>query len=511
MRRIPLLLALAPLACRTETKVPAPTGGPALPPGLAIARLRDYETVRVSSSDSTGGNGDARRIEPGEELELARFEGPGCITHLWFTIAMNEEGYLKKLVLRAWWDGEDTPSIEAPVGDFFGLGHGGDKRYFHSSAFFAVAPQLGLNCFLPMPFAKSARLTVRNEGKTRCHAFYFYVDAARLPSLPEDAAYLHAQYRQQYPCKPGEDYVFAEASGRGHLLGVHLAVEQTAHGWWGEGDDRITIDGNESGRLLGTGTEDYFCGAWNFRAVFSSPYLGSPRLEEDRRGCRHAVYRFHATDPIPFRTSLRYACEHGHGNDRSDNWSSAAFWYQVEPHAPFPPLPPAEERLFGNVPPLFVERTPEGGSLVEGESLLQGASATSGALSEQTLAGPPGVNWSGESHLWWRPERSGERLTIPFQVATAGTFDLSAFFTVASDYGKVAIHLDERVVLPSWDGYARDVGRSEKTSLGRLELAAGKHALVVEVVGKDEKSTAYLFGLDCLVFSPAPTSQEPRR
>ncbi len=487
-------------------RLPAPD----YPPGLGLARLRDYETVRASSSDPSGGNADARRIEPGEEIELARFEGPGCITHLWFTIAMNEEGYLKKLVLRAWWDGEESPSIEAPIGDFFGLGHGGDKRTFYSSAFFAVAPQLGLNCFLPMPFAESARLTVRNEGKTRCNAFYFYVDAARMGAFPEETAYLHAQYRQRFPCKLGEDYVFAEAAGRGHLLGVHLAVEQTAHGWWGEGDDRILVDGNEAGALLGTGTEDYFCGAWNFRDVFSSPYLGSPRLEEERRGCRHAVYRFHATDPIPFRSSLRYACEHGHGNDRSDNWSSVAFWYQTEPHLPFPPLPPAEERLFGAVPPPFVEPTPEGGAVIEGESLLPGARATAGGIAEQTLVGPPGRNWSGEGHLWWTPARSGERLTLPFQVPTAGTYDLAAYFTLADDYGKVAVHLDEGVVLPSWDGHSRNLIRSEKVSLGRRDLAAGRHALVVEAVGKNERSAGYMFGLDCLALSPASAPPAPR-
>jgi D-arabinan exo alpha-(1,3)/(1,5)-arabinofuranosidase (non-reducing end) len=511
MRRAPLLLLLllAPLACRTEPPLEMRLPAPDYPPGLGLALLRDYETVRASSSDPSGGNADARRIEPGEEIELARFEGPGCITHLWFTIAMNEEAYLKKLVLRAWWDGEASPSIEAPIGDFFGLGHGGDKRTFYSSAFFAVAPQLGLNCFLPMPFAESARLTVRNEGKTRCNAFYFYVDAARMGAFPEETGYLHAQYRQRFPCKLGEDYVFAEAGGRGHLLGVHLAVEQTAHGWWGEGDDRILVDGNEAGALLGTGTEDYFCGAWNFRAVFSSPYLGSPRLEEEKRGCRHAVYRFHATDPIPFRSSLRYACEHGHGNDRSDNWSSVAFWYQTEPHLPFPPLPPAEERLFGAVPPPFVEPTPEGGAVIEGESLLPGARATAGGIAEQTLVGPPGRNWSGEGHLWWTPARSGERLTLPFQVPTAGTYDLAAYFTLSDDYGKAAVHLDEGVVLPSWDGHSRNLIRSEKVSLGRRDLAAGRHALVVEVVGKNERSTGYMFGLDCLVLSPA--SPEPRR
>ncbi|MDZ7372682.1 MAG: DUF2961 domain-containing protein [candidate division KSB1 bacterium] len=334
-------------------------------PSLAWSRLKDFRAARASSFDRTGGNDDGNwghPIQPGETRELAVLTGPGVIEHIWFTIASDEPYHLKKLVLRVYWDNEDRPSVEAPVGDFFGLGHG-EYHHFVSEPI-AIGTQNALNCFWPMPFRRSARLTITNEGEKMVRAFYYQIDWAKLSHWDKNLAYFHAQYRQAYPCqrvvwKEGEkpvnlkgekNYVFLEAEGAGHYVGVVLNVRLNEDGWWGEGDDMIFVDGDSLPTLSGTGSEDYFCGAWGFGKAFSYPYFGCPvnqaeQGNQHQKGAKWTVYRFHLRDPIPFRRSIRVTIEHGHANDRADDWCSVAFWYQKEPHAPFPPLPPVSERL----------------------------------------------------------------------------------------------------------------------------------------------------------------------
>jgi hypothetical protein len=326
----------------------------------------DYIQKRVSSYDRTGGNDDFVKIEPGNTCELLDATGPGIITHIWITIASPEQNHLKKLVLRMYWDDEKTPSVEAPVGDFFGLGLG-DYFQFESTPL-AVASDKALNSFFPMPFHKRARITVSNEGSADVDAFYFNVDYQSLrQDLPADTMYFHAQYRQATPARgwtsqwasngepivnekqnvSGENnYVWMEATGRGHFVGVTMSVLQNQDGWWGEGDDMFFVDGEQRPSINGTGSEDYFLGAWDFGDhPFSYALFGAPVKGLEFAGGRSSVYRFHLDSPIPFTKSLRATIEHGHANHRSDNFFSVAYWYQNEPHAAFPPLPRVEERL----------------------------------------------------------------------------------------------------------------------------------------------------------------------
>jgi hypothetical protein len=325
----------------------------------------DYVQKRVSSYDRSGGNADFRQIAPGETLTLLDEAGPGTITHIWITIASEEQFHLKKLVLRMYWDGEESPSVEAPLGDFFGLGNGEYFRY--ESAVLAVASDKALNSFFPMPFQKRARITVTNEGKEKVGAFYFNIDyQAHAKPLPRDTLYFHAQYRQAYPAAgwtnqwhsnsdplvdgkknlTGEaNYVWLEAKGKGHFVGVTMSVLQNQDNWWGEGDDMFFIDGEEKPSINGTGSEDYFLGAWGFGHPFSYATYGAPVVGAEFAGSRSSVYRFHLDSPIPFTKSLRATIEHGHANHRSDNYSSVAYWYQTEPHGAFPALPPVDQRI----------------------------------------------------------------------------------------------------------------------------------------------------------------------
>jgi hypothetical protein len=343
---------------------PEPAG---MPDGLLdLARLRSYKARRSSSWDRTGGNGDSIPVDAGATATLLDLTGAGVITHIWFTINSEDHHHLKNLVLRAWWDAESTPSIEAPIGDFYGLGLG--EYFTYQSALLTVAPVKALNAYFKMPFATAAKITVTNQGNRRTDNLYFAIDYVTLPSLPGDIGRFHAQYRQSAPTKPtlehwasngdkavndlknlnGEtNYVFMEATGRGHFVGVTQAVEQNQEGWFGEGDDMFFIDGDAMPTINGTGTEDYYNGAWDFNGQpFAYMHNGAPYIvDPERIGGRYCLYRWHTESPIAFEKSIKATIEHGHGNHRADNFYSTAYWYQTEPHAPFPALPSPEERI----------------------------------------------------------------------------------------------------------------------------------------------------------------------
>jgi hypothetical protein len=333
---------------------------------LDLARLRSYKARRSSSWDRTGANADAIPVDAGATATLLDVTGAGVITHIWFTINSHDQHHLKNLVLRAWWDGESSPSIEAPIGDFYGLGLG--EYFTYQSALLTVAPVKALNAYFEMPFATAAKVTITNQGNQRTDNLYFAIDYVTLPALPGDIGRFHAQYRQSAPTKPtlerwvhnwdkavndiknlnGEsNYVYLEAAGRGHFVGVTHAVQQNQDDWFGEGDDMFFIDGDALPTINGTGTEDYFNGAWDFNGQpFAYLHNGAPYIvDPERIGGRYCLYRWHTESPITFEKSIKVTIEHGHGNHRADNFYSTAYWYQTEPHAPFPALPAPEDRV----------------------------------------------------------------------------------------------------------------------------------------------------------------------
>ena len=331
-----------------------------------VTRQQTYVPHRASSSDPKGANEDYRRVEPGNTLTVLNADGPGTISHIWFTIADSEPYSLKRIVLRIYWDGESTPSVETPIGDFFGLGLG--EYYNWQSEMLSVGSDKSLNCFFPMPFRHHARITISNEGAQPIHSFYYNIDYRTYPNpLPEDVLYFHAEYRQAQPNRGWtnrwtgngdplvnekanldgkENYVWMRAKGHGQFVGVTMSVLQNQDGWWGEGDDMFFIDGEKKPSIAGTGSEDYFLGAWDFGGKpFSYALYGAPVVGKELAGGRWSLYRFHLDSPIPFKKSLKAGIEHGNANHRSDNFYSVAYWYQAEPHAPFPALPPVEMRL----------------------------------------------------------------------------------------------------------------------------------------------------------------------
>jgi hypothetical protein len=349
-----------------------------------LPRLRDYRRRRISSWDVSGGNFDWWDFDSGQTRRIAEVRGAGCIKHIWMTIKCAEEFYPRKILLRMWWDGENRPSVEVPVGDFFGIGHGVIKNF--TSLPLTMSPRRGaaFNSFFPMPFAQGARIELINECEGMC-SVWFYVDYEEYDELEQGLGRFHAQWRRENPTESwgeprlvwtlatsvteygrtiwetpnldGEgNYVILEAEGKGHYVGCHLDVDcfqLEKNPWYGEGDDMIFVDGEPwPPRLHGTGTEDYFCNAFGFPEVFNAPYFGVnlsmyDGVQDAEEGLigKNSVYRFHIEDPINFEKSIKVTIEHGHANNLSFDYSSTAYWYQTEPHAPFPEMLPVIQRM----------------------------------------------------------------------------------------------------------------------------------------------------------------------
>ena len=461
-------------------------------PLAGLEKIKNFDSMRASSSDPDwrNGNADSRPIEPGGTLTLAELDGPGQIVHIWCTIAHDDPYYSRLLTLRMYWDGESHPSVECPIGDFFGMGHGLDKP-FTSLPIRVSSDGRGRNCYWPMPFRKSARITVTNESERKCHAFYYYIDWQKHPALAEDSAYFHAMYRQEFPCVMGRNYLLADIVGRGHYVGTVQSVVMVSPGWYGEGDDFFFIDGEKEPRLRGTGTEDYFCDGWGFREQ-SGPFYGTPLWEGYDTGDRGTAYRFHIPDPIVFKQSLRAEIEHKGSQtfpdgktdgfiERDDLMSSVAFWYQAEPHKPWPALPPGAARL------PFRDHT-----VLKGHEAVAAAHHSDASLEVQEFGG-----LTDNKQLWFKPVNDQGWVEVSFQVNQAQSAILLGKMLHSWDYGLYRVKLDG-APLAQLDLYAPEATPGEH-KLGTRQLSAGTHILRFECVGKSARSAGYFLGFDALI------------
>jgi hypothetical protein len=289
-------------------------------------------------------------IEPGKTFTLAEIKGPGAIQHIWMT----PTGHFRFSIFRIYWDGESEPSVEVPVGDFFACGWG--KFAPVSSLAVCVNPGSAFNCYWEMPFRKTCKVTMENLDEERM-VLYYQIDHT-LTEVPDDAAYFHAQFRRSNPLPYKTDHVLLDGvKGWGHYVGTYLAWGVNNTGWWGEGEIKFFLDGD--GRfptICGTGTEDYFCGSYDFEnqethryQEFTTPYSGLAQvirpdgLYESQQ--RFGLYRWHIMDPIRFEKDLKVTIQAlgwrsgGRYLPLQDDIASVAYWYQTEPHAPFPKLP----------------------------------------------------------------------------------------------------------------------------------------------------------------------------
>lgn len=368
-----------------------------------LTRVSDARSGRVSSWDQTGRNNDYWVIPAGESMVLGDIDGPGCITHMWMTsfcrraaapsiIDPSDNGrvapvneihpalgivwdaydpnYYRKALIKITWDDQNTPSVLAPFGDFFCVGHSLPGNFSSLPFNVSVKPEeskkfgapASLSCYMPMPFKKNAKIEIINENDVP-FGLYFHIDFELYKEqLGEETAYFHASWHRQLPCDGwgnhlqvntpevnsvanlyGEgNYVILETEGKGHYVGCNLSVLHFQGSWWGEGDDMIFIDGEKFPSMIGTGSEDYFNHAWGMQKN-AFPFFGSIIHESDMPGYQ-VSYRFHVADPIYFDKSIKVTMEHGHANHLSDDWSSTAYWYQTLPTKPISILP-VEKRL----------------------------------------------------------------------------------------------------------------------------------------------------------------------
>ncbi|MBN1818118.1 MAG: DUF2961 domain-containing protein [Sedimentisphaerales bacterium] len=291
---------------------------------------------RVSSNqqpDWHSENLDMNWLMPGESVNMPVLEGPGVIHHIWFTSHSGWVAELNSLTLRIYYDDNKEPGVEVPVGDFFAVGHG--KPAVVESIPVQVSPTGSLTCYWRMPFRKNARIVVTNDNPDRSTGLYWQVDWLQLESLAPDTPYFYARYRQEYPAVGGRDYLIADLKGSGFFVGAVMSVTLAQDGWFGEGDDFFYIDGETIPSLQGTGSEDYFNDAWGFRSR-SSAWFGQPYWQGYTASDSGVCYRWHLLDPVHFTRSLRVEIEHrGNSNqseegfflERSDFFSSVAFWY----------------------------------------------------------------------------------------------------------------------------------------------------------------------------------------
>ncbi|HEX2982160.1 MAG TPA: glycoside hydrolase family 172 protein [Ignavibacteriales bacterium] len=381
--------------------------------------LKHSKLIQVSSYDTTGGNNDRMNIPAGETATIFNEQGPGVITRIWFTIDSRDPYFLRRILLRIYWDGEQEPSVEVPVGDFFGSGF----EYTHYVSQFLGMTSGGYICYFPMPFNKSARMEVVNGTGQEILAFYYNIAYQKMNEpLSADAAYFHAQWKRDIKTGEKDNYVVFGAAGEGHFVGLSMSMQSYAGDlYFLEGDEMVYVDGEKFPSVYGTGTEDYFNSGWYYsQGVYYAPYNGL--LVKDEINGRIATYRYNVGDAIPFTKSILFTIEHGPSNTEIGDYSSTAYWYQKEPHRKFPAMLPASLRipLRAIVPP----------NLIAGKSLK-----LNGAKSEAQNMDQYGPEWFGYGQLKADAKNPGDEFSITIPTGFEKAYNISLYLTKGPGYG----------------------------------------------------------------------------
>ncbi|HNS19938.1 MAG TPA: DUF2961 domain-containing protein [Sedimentisphaerales bacterium] len=416
-------------------------------------------------------NLDMTWLMPGESVNMPILEGPGVVTHMWFTSHAGWVGELNALVLRIYYDDSKEPGVEVPLGDFFAVGHG--KPASVESVPVQVSPTGSLTCYWRMPFRKSARIVVTNDNPDRSTGLYWQVDWMQLDDLPSGTPYFYARYRQEYPAVAGDDYLLADLTGSGWYVGTVMSVTLGQNGWFGEGDDFFYIDGERVPSLQGTGSEDYFNDAWGFR-VRTGPWFGQPRWQDYVPGDAGVCYRWHLLDPVCFSKSLRVAIEHkgncdesedGFFFERPDFLSSVTYWYQTgEPKTTFRPLPGWHERRVPWEQHHFVKAFRR--AKTSGKAKVQ--------VQTQGFFGARPV-------LLWPNDEVGATLTVPFELSQDGRFAVRLTAASGPAHGAYDIELDGKKVVTA-NFRASEEGETDLV-LGTHELSEGSHTILFRANG----------------------------
>ena len=452
----------------------------------ALPYLKNSKLIQVSSYDSSGGNNDRISIAPGKKVTIFDAEGPGMIVRMWFAIDSKDPYFLRRIVIRVYWDDESKPSVEAPIGDFFGCGF---KYKPYISQYLGMTSG-GYTCYFPMPFERSARIEIANETRQEVYGFLYQVDYQKFEdALESDVAYFHAQWNRSIRTNYDSNFVILKAEGKGHLIGVNLNIQSYDGGLrFLEGDEMIYVDGEKRPSIHGTGTEDYFSAGWYFNnGEFAGPYNGLI-YKNDTLG-QIAAYRFYIMDPIPFKKNIKVTIEHGHGNQDIADYSSTAFWYQMEPHKPFPNFPIAGQRI-----PLRIVKPAR---MYEAEKLKFRLEGLKSKVMDMSDYGP---EW-GENKQILIESHDKSSFGLDINGLKESVYDMNLYYSKGPDYGNADIYVNN-VKAGSIIGYSPHILPSGKVTLTNLKNEGQSIDFRFIVTGKDALSKGYSLGLDGVSMEP---------
>jgi hypothetical protein len=447
-------------------------------------------------------NFDNFRVPPGAKHVLLDEAGPGVITHIWLTFLGPEpqawapagSANHQEMLLRIYWDGNERPAVEAPVGDFFANCFGARREVISLPV--VVEDADSYNCFWQMPFGKSARIEIVNQSEKPISLLYYNIDWIKKERLPEDTPYFYAQYRQEYPVQKGRDYLLLETIGKGHYVGTVLSVRTRSPAWFGEGDEKIYIDGEAKASIWGTGTEDYFLSAWGLKTT-STPYFGVPYFDQwGIVGGHTSAYRWHIHDPIVFNTGIKVTLEHfgwispdenphyksTSWNEREDDYASVAFWYQTGQPTFTARAPDARERTLPSL-----ERV-----ISYARDFTDPAHHGQGEVTTQQLDLYP-----GKQVLYMPKKMVGAWLELPFTVQKKEPLRLLLNLTKSYDFGQYQAYLGGVKLGNVIDLYSPKIV-NEEVHLLDFWPEPGSYMLRLECVGKNAQSQGYYAGLESL-------------
>jgi hypothetical protein len=464
--------------------------------------MRSTSTQRGEDGQYAAGNWDNSNVAPGETKVVLDAQGPGVVTHMWFTFlgpdrqdwAPKGSANHQEMLLRIYYDGSSRPGVEAPVGDFFANAFG--KRSEVISLPVVVEDADSYNCFWKMPFRKSIRAEIVNQSEQNVSLLYYNIDWIKKDSLPDDTPYFYAQYRQEYPVEQGKDYVILDTKGKGQYVGTVLSVRTRSPSWFGEGDEKMYIDGEKTASIWGTGTEDYFLSAWGLKKT-STPYFGTSYFDQwGIVGGHTSAYRWHIADPIVFNTGIRVTIEHmgwisvdenpegksDSWNERQDDYSSVAFWYQTGRPTFRARAPHASERTLPSLDLVFPAK-----AYVDDTHHGAGGASVQGNL-----------GFFPEGQLFYQPsEPTGGWVEIPFSVTTKEPRRLLISGTRAPDYGVYQPYLNGVKIGGPIDLY--DAGVSDwEWHLLDFWPEPGDYTLRLECVGKNPASSGNYLGVEAV-------------
>ena len=463
--------------------------------------MRSTSTKTDDNGNPISHNADNSRVKPGETKVVLDAKGPGVVTHMWFTFlgparhpwATNGSATHQEMLIRIYYDGREEPGVESPFGDFFANCFG--KRSEVISLPVIVEDADSYNCFWPMPFRKSIRIEVINQSKDKnISLLYYNIDWIKKNDLPRETPYFYARYRQEYPTRTGGDYVILETEGKGHYVGTVMAVRTRSPAWFGEGDEKIYIDGEKQASIWGTGTEDYFLSAWGLQSGINTPYFGTVFFDQwGIVGGHTSAFRWHLADPVVFEKSIRVTIEHygwispdenrerrGHSwNEREDDFASVAYWYQTGIPTFRPAATTAEERKLPNLDVIFPAR----------DIIVKGLCKNGQAEIQADL------DFYMDGQLQFSPANPAASVEIPFTVTEKKPTRLLVSVTKGPYYGIWQAYLNGIKIGSPMNLYAPEIKEWEHHLLD-FWPDPGDYTLQLRLAGKDQQSTGQLLGIE---------------